>query len=189
MGNAVLSADLDGDGRKEEIRLLLERRTGRGGVAVYSDGDEQSRFLRKDYFPFSAVVGDIDNDGDAEVLIGLYDRSKDRSGRFAMKLHVFDYEAGRLKPRWFTDREFEWFGVVRQGDRNLLAVTERSGDRWSLRTWKWQDFGFWLEEPIFVSEEPFSCDTIENGLVATSTGGRRIEVIASGDGWQTRRLR
>lgn len=179
----ALTADFDRDGTLETVELI-QTDTG-GGAIVRQDGHLLSSFLRERYKPFAVRAGDIDHDGRAEILIGLHDRAR-RGSHDAMKLHIFSYRAGHLTPLWFTDRDYGWFDVIPVNGRSLLATIERRPGGNGLCLWEWTEFGFWLNETLFVSDVPFTAEVDGTELRVTNPTGRAITFYRAAEEWRTR---
>lgn len=182
----IALADLDGDGT-DELLLAVAVKPERGGVLIYAWDGRLSRyrqlagFTEEDYFPFLIRAGDIDNDGASEVVLGLWASSMKDPRNYARKLHVFDFTENELVPQWFSERIFSDFRIVRLGDTNRILETRESANRWTVNIFSWHRFGFWLDERLFVTDQPVYLDDVDGRALIRNHAGRTVEVVAVND--------
>jgi hypothetical protein len=180
----MTAADLDGDGREELLLAIGDVAGSSGGVIILEwDGEalrEITSFMRRDYLPLRIEAGDADGDGETEVAVLLYDRAKRDPASFAMKFHLFDLKGGRLAPLWFSEREVEDFRIVDWAGAGRLLALERMPAGHALRLFRWENFGFWLEKTVLVSEKPVCLEGDARRVVVREADGNRSVIVQNG---------
>jgi hypothetical protein len=180
----MTAKDLDGDGRRELILAFADAARSSGGIAIleFEDGAlrERSAFTRRDYLPLRVEAGDADDDGETELAVLLYDRAKADPASFAMKFHLFDLRENRLAPRWFSEREVEDFRIVEWDGHGRLLALERTSDGHALKLFRWENFGFWLEKTLLVSERPVRLEGDARRVIVREPESRKFVVCENG---------
>lgn len=157
-----LVVDADRDGVEEVFTLTWDEASGEGGIRITTPGDTgeilRSEFRRKNYRPFLIRSGDIDNDGEIEIAVGLFDRWRVNRPQNVMKIHLFDYHDGRLAPLWFSERKFDDFRIASLSGKNRLVELRKEGGSAVVRVFTWNHFGFWRTGRPLVSRQDVALD-------------------------------
>ena len=177
----VLFANTDEDSCDELLVVYIEKGCTAGGLALYDWIDDRyelvSAFRGKDYLPFMLRGGDIDNDGQLEVMVGLFNRAMSDESRYAKKFHIFNVQDNRLTPQWFTEREYIDFRVVNIKGENQLLEIRNEGGVYRSNLFSWDKFGLWLDETVFISRIPFHFDCeYSDKVIIENAKGKRVEV-------------
>jgi len=176
----IATGDLDNDSQPETVIAFLNRPARSGGLLVLSPRGEEyvpiADFQQRDYLPFLVRIGDVNNDGRNEILVGLFDRALTAKRSFSMKLHVFAWQEGRLLPLWFTARTYDDF-VVRPLDGRNRLVELRHGKRSTrLAFFTWTHFGLWLDDALVIDRSGLTLDHGSSGVALRDQRGRRVTI-------------
>jgi hypothetical protein len=142
-----LESDLDGDGRREQIRLSKESDPA---LSVSHGGRVLWKGVPARWQPWKLAVADVDGDGRLEIIVGVY-----KSTRYFPVPHnclfIYSWDGREARPKWLgsaLSRPFVDFAFV-EVDGNAgqeLAAMERKRDgRWRLALYSWNGFGFTLD--------------------------------------------
>lgn len=176
----IATGDLDNDSQPETVIVFLNRKARSGGLLVLSPRGEEyvpiSDFQRRDYLPFLVRIGDVNNDGRNEILVGLFDRALTAKRVFSMKLHVFVWQGGRLQPLWFTARSYDDFAVRPLDGLNRLVELRRGDRSTRLAFFTWTRFGLWLDDSLVIDRSGLTLDHGSSGVALRDQRGRRVTI-------------
>jgi len=143
-----MAADLDGDGAVERVEF---RRGASQAVSVWRGARRLWRGVPARWTAWKVVVGDVDGDGRAEIVIGVH-----KATRYVPKPHnglfVFGWDGRRAFPRWLGSSlarpfcDFEVRDVDGDGAAEVLAAEAGPDGGPSMAVYSWRGFGFAVDE-------------------------------------------
>lgn len=94
-------------------------------------------------------IGDINNDGNTDILIGISKKVKFDSV-FKKRINIYTFQNNALEPLWLGTKfidDIESFDIVNYNNKNFLSTVElKDGKDKIERVYEWEDFGFGLTE-------------------------------------------
>jgi len=134
--------DLDNDGWPEFVNIFCQNEGGNGKIFVTkNDGEDFGTTISlppAHYVHGSPALGDIDGDGDLEILVNVY-----QSGGVNNKIYAY-YHDGTIVPGWPKDSGSDW--LVKHQTPRLVDI-DGDGDQeifagaWQKGVYGWQGDG------------------------------------------------
>lgn len=178
----VALSDLDRNSR-EEVLAIIGRSGAKHGrrLLIVSSNDAKAISIWEDIdlnelSPWRIRTGDVDGDGNTDVLVGVYKRTR-FDPKMNNRLFVYDWDGDDLFPKWLGSSlslPFYDFAVGEiDGERGEELVSlERLKDGGSrVMIYKWSGFGFLGEW------EARSSETIRSLLLCDLDGDGKEEVL------------
>jgi len=148
------SADLDGDGRAEVVRVTCARRENGhpmgGDIIVLRDGKPVWR--QRNLNPWKLRLADVDGDGRDEIVTGVWKKSP-KDAVMAKRVFVWTWNGKRMMPKWLGSRlsrrfvDFELKDLNHDAWAELMAREVAPGKPQRIGVYRWRVFGFdWLRE-------------------------------------------
>lgn len=135
--------------------------TKKSTIALFSYVNKTNVFLtpsldtHQDFFPWKIIIADVDNDGQYELLVGVYKKTK-YFQEIEKRLFVYNLQGRYFYPKWFGSKinhkiqDFEVDNV-----NNDLIILHNNDKRKPLIRYKWNGFGF-FQKDIIMSDIRFN---------------------------------
>jgi hypothetical protein len=145
--------DACADPRRPFVYLVLglggEERGNRFAVLEAGEGAVRAVFIDRNrgYNPWKVLSGDVDGDGEAEVVYAVYKKARFHPV-LANRLFVFGWDGRQLYPKWLGSRLSRPFRDVAlkdldgDGTEELIALEEEKGGGLRVMSYRWSGFGF-----------------------------------------------
>ena len=173
-----LLADLDRDGTTEYVSIMrqqvVDRRLVGGEIVVGHKVNGSLRILWRQpgLNPWKLQIGDVDGDGMAEVVAGVYKKSR-YDPVMAKRVFVYAWNGKRLLPRWLGSRlnrrftDFILCPLDKDGKTELVALEVAPHAASYVTVYRWRSFGFdWIGRAGPVE-----------GAVSIAAGNRKVVVV------------
>jgi hypothetical protein len=156
VGTSPLSAAMAEQGEREivrrpfgagRLRLMVDQKGLGTLLLAQKNGEEQPVTCDRLVGAWGLWVGDVEGDGVPEAIVALRKPAK-FDPVVENRLHVYAIEDGQCVPVWRGTRLAGRFDDIEaSGDR--LLVKERVGQRWRVAWYRWQAFGYRLQQTLW----------------------------------------
>ena len=169
-----LEFDLDGDGRRERLRL---DKASDPSLSVQHGKLVRWRGVPARWKPWKLMVADVDGDGRSEIIVGVY-----KSTRFFPKPHnclfIYGWDGRRAYPKWLgssLSKPFVDFAFVK-GEGNspeeLVAIEIKRDGRMCVAVYLWNGFGFTLDWQSGDWRQARLIEATKGGIIVEADGAR-----------------
>ncbi len=175
-------SDLDGNSKKEILAIIARSGAKHGRrLLIVSLEDEKAASIWKDIDlneinPWRIRTGDIDGDGNTDVLVGVYKKTR-FDPKMDNRLFVYDWDGDDLFPKWLGSSlslpfyDFAVGDVDGKRGEELVSLEYLKDGGSRLMIYKWSGFGFLGEW------EARSSQTIKSVLLCDLDGDGEEEIL------------
>jgi len=103
--------------------------------------------IHTDFNPWKILAGDVDDDGNPEILMGVWKATRYHPV-MDNRLFVFNRYNDTIYPKWFGSLlvhpfiDFQYIDIDKDGKKELITLeTDRTGKK-RVMSYKWNEFGF-----------------------------------------------
>lgn len=174
-GIASLEADLDGDGRKEQISI--DKESVGLSLSIARKGRVLWRGVPARWKPWKLSLADVDGDGRLEVIVGVY-----KATRFFPKPHnclfIYSWDGERGHPKWLGSSlskpfvDFAFVDADKGAGQRLAAIEIKRDGRRCLALYSWNGFGFTLDWQRGDWQEAKLVEAAQSRVVIEADGSR-----------------
>lgn len=171
-GIVSIEFDLDGDGRRELIRLDKESDPT---LSVRHRRQVLWKGVPARWKPWKLAVADVDGDGRREIVVGVY-----KSTRYFPKPHnclfIYAWDGRQARPKWLGSSlsrpflDFAFADVDGDKEEELAAIEMKLDGRLCLALYSWNGFGFTLDRQRGDWQQVRLIKAVKDGIILEADG-------------------